>query len=359
MHGLADVELVERLDRLELDHPGADEPGGDDVLGHLGVRAGRHAERRVELDAVTSRTRKRWSGRGTKKAERGTLNSESFWLELGEDPVGELLHRDRVEAVGHRYRSPSSRAWRRAACSRALARISSASTRVGRPSAKTTSPPTVTSSGRMPGVKATCQGSIGSYDQVDRVVARLRDEVPAGPEPAPGRVGAAGDVDGALQDVGQPERLEHVPADPVRAERDRVREARRVGVADRIVQVRHRVVEDRAPQVVVGRQVDAVREQPVVAREARQAARRVDVADPLADVDVDADAEVVGQAGGRVQRVVGAGERGVDADQAAAAGPEEPLVLGEAAPGAVGAVAVGDAVGQQRRAPRPRRRPRR
>ena len=50
--GLVDVELVERLDRLELDDAGADEPGGDDVLGHLRVRPGGHAERRLELDPV-------------------------------------------------------------------------------------------------------------------------------------------------------------------------------------------------------------------------------------------------------------------------------------------------------------------
>ena len=49
--GLVDLELVEGLDRLELDQPGAGEPRGDDVLGHLGVRAGGDAPRRVQLDA--------------------------------------------------------------------------------------------------------------------------------------------------------------------------------------------------------------------------------------------------------------------------------------------------------------------
>ena len=89
-------------------------------------------------------------------------------------------------------------------------------------------------------------------------------------------------------------------------------------------------------------------EQPVVAGEAGEAARRVDVAGPLADVDVDADPEVSRQAGGGAQRLVGAGEGGMDAHQAPAAGPDEALVLGQAAPGTVGAVAIGDAVGQQR-----------
>ena len=167
-------------------------------------------------------------------------------------------------------------------------------------------------------------------------------------EPRPGRVRPAGDVDRALHDVGQPERLQHVPADPVGAEGHRVREPGRVRVPDGVVQVRHRVVEDRPPQGVIGRQVDAVGQQPVVPGEAGEPARRVDVADALADVDVDADPQVLGQAGGRAQGFVRAGEGGVDPHQAPTAGPDEALVLGEAAPGAVGPVAIGDPVGEQR-----------
>ena len=71
----------------------------------------------------------------------------------------------------------------------------------------------------------------------------------------------------------------------------------------------------------------------------------VGVGRALGDVDVHADAEVGGQPGGRLQRVVGAGERGVHADQPAPAGAQEALVLGQPAAGAVGAVAVGHAVG--------------
>ena len=134
----------------------------------------------------------------------------------------------------------------------------------------------------------------------DLVGPRLRHQVPAGLQPRPGGVRSAGHVHRALHDVGQPELLEDVAADPVRAERDRVREAGRVGVPDRVVQVGPRVVEDRAGQLVVGGQVDAVAQQPVIPGEARQPPRRVDVADALADVDMDADPEVAGQAGGRV-----------------------------------------------------------
>ena len=79
---------------------------------------------------------------------------------------------------------------------------------------------------------------------------------------------------------------------------------------------------------------------------ARSASRRagVDVGRALGDVDVDTDAEIGGQAGSGGERVVGAREGGVDADQTPSAGAQEALVLGQAAAGAVGAVAVGHAV---------------
>ncbi len=91
--------------------------------------------------------------------------------------------------------------------------------------------------------------------------------------------------------------------------------------------------------------VDAVGEQPVVGGERAQAVGRAGVGGVLADVDVDADAEVPGQPDDRVERVVRQGEAGVRPDQAPAPGPQEPLVLGQAGLGPVGAVAVGDLVG--------------
>ncbi len=75
--GLVDVELVEGLDGLELDQPGTHQPGGDDVLGHLGVGPAA-TPNGVSISTPYSRRRNRWSGRGTKKADRGTLKSESF-----------------------------------------------------------------------------------------------------------------------------------------------------------------------------------------------------------------------------------------------------------------------------------------
>ena len=118
--------------------------------------------------------------------------------------------------------------------------------------------------------------------------------------------------------------------------------AHRAGVADRVVHVRARVVGDRARQRTV--EVHAVDEQPVVGGEVLQPGAGGDVVEPLGHVDVHADAEVGGQSGGGRQRVVGAGERGVHPDHAAAAGAQVALVLRQTAAGAVGAVAVGDAV---------------
>ncbi len=276
---LVDLQLVEGLDGLELDQPGAREPRRDDVLGHLGVRPGGDAPRRVELDPELASpeavVRAGHEGGRYRHAEDGALP-----LELAERPVRELLHREGAEPVRHRVlsRRAQSRACRRAACSRALARTSSASTRVGRPSARTTSPsiddaewPDPRREGDVPGVhRVVGPGHL--------VAARLGHQVPAGLQPGPGGVRSAGDVHRALQDVGQPERLEDVAADPVRAQGHPVREAGRVRVPDRVVQVRHRVVEDRPAQGVVGRQVDAVGQEPVVTGQAGEPPRRIDIA---------------------------------------------------------------------------------
>jgi hypothetical protein len=54
------------------------------------------------------------------------------------------------------------------------------------------------------------------------------------------------DVVLAMADVGETELVEHVGTDAVGAERDRVREAGRTGVADGVVHVGTRVVHDRA-----------------------------------------------------------------------------------------------------------------
>ena len=77
---------------------------------------------------------------------------------------------------------------------------------------------------------------------------------------------------------------------------------RRPGVADAVVHVAARVVGDGAGQRAV--EPDAVDEQPVVGGQAGEALPRAGVLRTLGDVDVHADAEVGGQAGGRRQRVV-------------------------------------------------------
>ena len=88
-------------------------------------------------------------------------------------------------------------------------------------------------------------------------------------------------------------------------------------------------------------------EQPVVPGEAFEACRSVDVADTLADVNMDSDAEVLGESGRSLKRFVTAGEGGVDTDQRLAALLDEALVLFESAAGALGPVAIRDAVSTQ------------
>ena len=64
-------------------------------------------------------------------------------------------------------------------------------------------------------------------------------------------------------------------------------------------------------------------------------------------MDVNPHPEIGGQSGRSFEGLVAAGEGGVDADHARAARLDEALVLGETPFGAVGAVAVGDAVCHQ------------
>ena len=146
-----------------------------------------------------------------------------------------------------------------------------------------------------------------------------------------------------MGDVGEAELLEHVGADAVGAEHDVVGSARRAGIADCVVHVAARVVGDRPGEVAV--EPDAVDEQPVVGREPGEPLPRGGVLRTLGHVDVHAAAEITRQPGGRMERLVGAGEGGVHADHSAATGAQEPLVLGEPAAGAIGAVAISHAVG--------------
>ena len=104
--GLVDLELVEGLDGLQLDQPGSHEPGCDDVLGHLGVGPGRHPERRLQLHAVFA-SPEAVVGTGHEACRPRDVEQRSLLLQLGEHPVGELLHGERVEPVGHRV-FPSS-----------------------------------------------------------------------------------------------------------------------------------------------------------------------------------------------------------------------------------------------------------
>ena len=99
--GLVDLQLVEGLDGLQLDQARPNEPRGDDVLGHLGVRPGRHPERGLQLHAVLA-SPEAVVGVGNEECRPGHVEERALLLQLGEHPVGELLHRERVEPVGHR-----------------------------------------------------------------------------------------------------------------------------------------------------------------------------------------------------------------------------------------------------------------
>ena len=83
---LVDVELVEGLDGLQLEEPGADQPGHDDVLRHLGVRAGGNAKGCLEELAVLLEP-ETIVFRRDEERRPGYTEDRVLLLELGEDPV--------------------------------------------------------------------------------------------------------------------------------------------------------------------------------------------------------------------------------------------------------------------------------
>ncbi len=96
--GPAHLELVEDLDRLQLDEPGAAEPARDDVLRELAVGSGGDAEGRRELPAEETRGEP-----GLGPGDTGFRDPEDrvARLELAEHPPREELERDGTEGLFH------------------------------------------------------------------------------------------------------------------------------------------------------------------------------------------------------------------------------------------------------------------
>jgi hypothetical protein len=96
--GAADLELVEDLDRLQLDEARPAEPGGDDVLRELAVRPGRDAERRRQLPAEEA-----GGEPGLGPRERPLRDAEDRFarLEVAEDPPREELEGKGTECLFH------------------------------------------------------------------------------------------------------------------------------------------------------------------------------------------------------------------------------------------------------------------
>ena len=150
------------------------------------------------------------------------------------------------------------------------------------------------------------------------VAGALWEKAVAVGQPAPRRVGDGEHVVGAVSDKGEAELLEHVRADAVRAEHDVVGASGRPSVADGVVHVAARVVGDRPRQDTV--EQHTVDEQPLLGGQHLQPGAGSDVGGTLGDVDVHAGAQIGGQSGGCLERLVAARERGVDTDEAAPTG---------------------------------------
>ena len=184
--GFVDVQLVERLDRLEFDQAGAHQPCGDDVLGHLGVGPGGDAERRLQLDPVFPAAEAMVEA-GDEEGLPGHVEDRALLLQLGEDPVGRAAPSrwggtDRTSGPRTEPARLPSRveqatapaATERLTGGRAGGRPAPGPLRGSRPrlpgsADRRRRPPRRrprSGAARIPAVKATCHGSIGSYDQV-------------------------------------------------------------------------------------------------------------------------------------------------------------------------------------------------
>ena len=256
-------------------------------------------------------------------------------------------------AEGERPGGTARRAWpsaghsspcRRRACSAAFARTSPASTRVATAVARaSTSPSTSTSTARTPVVYASCHGSIASYDHAHHVASGFGHELPPVLEPRPRDVGRRGDVVLAMTGERDAELVEHVGADAVGAEHDRVRTGRRTRVAHGVVHVRAR---DCARSCRAGRHRGGRRARAATRRQRglRGASRRPQSTAPSATWMWTPTPRSRARPAAASSVSSRARERGVHADHPPPSGAQEPLVLGQPALGTIVPVAIGDAV---------------
>ena len=108
--------------------------------------------------------------------------------------------------------------------------------------------------------------------------------------------------------VRQAKSAEHVGPDSVCAQRDRVGETPGVGVSDAVAEVGSRIVKDRALQVMVGGEMDTMRQEPVRPGEMAQPQRRFYVFRTFTDVDMHPDSEIGGKARCRLEGFIRTGE---------------------------------------------------
>ena len=104
--GLGDLDLVQSLDGLQLDEPGATQPRRDDILRHLGMRTGRNAKRRLQVLPIQAGANRIVRLRMKEQLARNAKNRPCP-LQFREDPRCKLLHRDRLESIRHVPSSPA------------------------------------------------------------------------------------------------------------------------------------------------------------------------------------------------------------------------------------------------------------
>ncbi len=97
--GLGDLELVQGLDGLELDVAGPAQPGRDDVLGHLRMRAGGRAERCFQR-VTEGLCPERITGIGHEEMPPGDAEYGIPRLEFPENPAEQAISGNWPEPVG-------------------------------------------------------------------------------------------------------------------------------------------------------------------------------------------------------------------------------------------------------------------
>ena len=106
-------------------------------------------------------------------------------------------------------------------------------------------------------------------------------------------------------------------------------------------------MKNRALQLMVCRQMNTMSKQPVVTGQTTEFLRCLDVVNPLGNMDVDTNSQILCKTGRGLQGLLGASKGRMDANEPKTTGLDEAFILGQPATGAVGTVPIRDSVSRE------------